>query len=120
MPLAALSASALSTKDEQGSPRQRLAAVAGIGNPERFFGTLRAAGLVFDAVALPDHFDFASYSFAAIEADLILITEKDAVKCRHIPALRDDPRVWVVPVTAQIACDFAALILEKLRGYPTA
>jgi tetraacyldisaccharide 4'-kinase len=101
-------------------PGRRIAAAAGIGHPERFFQMLRNAGLRFEAIALPDHFDFSDYSFAATAADLILITEKDAVKCRHIAALRDDPRLWVVPVSAQLDDALAERIMEKLRGYTTA
>jgi tetraacyldisaccharide 4'-kinase len=99
---------------------KRLAAAAGIGNPERFFAMLRNAGLVFDAVPLPDHYDFAANPFAGLAADLILITEKDAVKCRHIDGIKNDPRLWVVPVTARIDTGAAEKILEKLRGHTTA
>ncbi len=99
----------------------RVAAVAGIGNPQRFFTMLRAAGvLLSDTLALPDHDDFSRHPFAQIQADIILITEKDAVKCASIKALARDTRLWVVPVEANIAGPLADHILEKLRGYPTA
>jgi len=81
-------------------PARRIAAVAGIGNPSRFFETLRRAGIHLDAaLGLPDHYDYADSPFAAIDADLILITDKDAVKCSFL----DDPRVWVVSVSAHLA-----------------
>jgi len=110
-----------SLADSQTAPqrRQKIVALAGIGNPDRFFGMLRDAGLTFDQIALPDHFDFTGFSFAHIAADLVLITEKDAVKCRHVDAIRDDPRVWVVPVSAQLDDALAQHIVEKLRGHPT-
>lgn len=98
----------------------RIVAAAGIGNPGRFFALLREADLQFDEMALPDHYDFADNPFAGIQADVILITEKDAVKCRQIDALKNDPRLWVVPVTAQFDCAFAEQIVEKLRGHSTA
>ena len=69
---------------------------------------------------LPDHYPFADDPFAFDTADIILITEKDAVKCSRHPALKNDPRLWVVPVTARIDEALAEHILEKLRGYPTA
>jgi tetraacyldisaccharide 4'-kinase len=94
---------------------QTLAAVAGIGNPERFFATLRQAGLQFATLALPDHYDFADNPFAALPQQMILITEKDAVKCRAIEAIKNDPRIWVVPVTARIDSALAEHIVEKLR-----
>ncbi|MES2537341.1 MAG: tetraacyldisaccharide 4'-kinase [Pseudomonadota bacterium] len=104
----------------QHKPVPRIVAAAGIGHPARFFSMLQAAGLTFDAVPLPDHYDFAVNPFAAMRADIILITEKDAVKCLQIEALKNDPRLWVVPVTAQLDRALAEKIVEKLRGYPTA
>ena len=83
-------------------PGLRLAAAAGIGNPSRFFGMLKAAGLSIAELPLPDHHDYTDRPFARLQADIILMTEKDAVKCAQIEELRDDPRLWVVPVTARI------------------
>lgn len=93
---------------------RRITAVAGIGHPERFFTTLRAAGLKIEAMALNDHHVFSAESFRAIDAEIILITEKDAVKCRQIAALQSDARIWVVPVSAHFETDFAARILEMI------
>jgi tetraacyldisaccharide 4'-kinase len=101
-------------------PPKRILAAAGIGNPARFFDMLQAAGLCFDAMPLPDHHDFADRPFAGTDADIILVTEKDAVKCRQIEHLKSDPRLWVVPVTARIDAALADRIVEKLRGHPTA
>ena len=98
----------------------KLLAAAGIGNPARFFGMLRSAGLAFEEMPLPDHYDYADNPFADVAADIILITEKDAVKCRNLEALKNDPRLWVVPVSAQVDAALPERIVEKLRGYPTA
>jgi tetraacyldisaccharide 4'-kinase len=75
----------------------RVAAAAGIGNPERFFTTLRAAGVTLDAtLPLPDHHDYADSPFQAMTSDTILVTSKDAIKC----AALHDARLWEVPVQA--------------------
>lgn len=59
---------------------QRVHAVAGIGNPQRFFDSLQACGLVVDGHALPDHHDL-SMDDLCFDDDLpVLITAKDAVK----------------------------------------
>lgn len=102
------------------APAARMVAAAGIGNPARFFTTLRNAGLHFTPMPLPDHYDFADNPFARLDADLILITEKDAVKCKAIESIRNDPRIWVVPVTARIDGPLAKHIVEKLRERSTA
>jgi tetraacyldisaccharide 4'-kinase len=99
----------------------RVVAAAGIGNPARFFDMLRANGVTLTReIALPDHFDFTLNPFANIAADLILITDKDAVKCARSDALANDARLWTVPVTASIAGPLADNIVEKLRGHTTA
>ncbi|MGS0741410.1 tetraacyldisaccharide 4'-kinase [Glaciimonas sp. GG7] len=99
--------------------RSKVLAAAGIGNPQRFFVMLAESGLLFASLALPDHYDFSTNPFAASDAEIILITEKDAVKCSQIEIIKNDPRVWVVPVTAQIDPALTHQIhqiVEKLRG----
>jgi tetraacyldisaccharide 4'-kinase len=96
--------------------RGRIAAAAGIGNPARFFRMLADAGLVFQALPLPDHHDFLDRPFARVDADVILMTEKDAVKCAQIEELRNDPRLWVVPVSARLDAALVDHIVEKCRG----
>ena len=74
-----------------------LAAAAGIGAPERFFQSLRAQGLTLsETLPLPDHHTFAASTFEKVSARQILITEKDAIKCKHLL----DARLWVVEVAA--------------------
>jgi tetraacyldisaccharide 4'-kinase len=91
---------------------QRVLAAAGIGVPERFFATLRSAGLTPATQALPDHYAFRDDPFRETDAEVILITEKDAVKLRD----RRDARIWVVPVEAALPHRLTALVVEKLRG----
>jgi tetraacyldisaccharide 4'-kinase len=99
---------------------KKMAAVAGIGNPRRFFDTLAAEGLICMEVGLPDHFSFDPNPFPAIYADIILITEKDAVKCIQLSPVVSDRRIWVVSVSAVIDTALADDIVEKLRGFQTA
>src|SRR5690606_17528642 len=61
---------------------RRVLAAAAIGHPERFFATLRQAGVeLADTLSLPDHFSFERSPFEDTTAQIILITDKDAVKC---------------------------------------
>ncbi|CAM4368519.1 tetraacyldisaccharide 4'-kinase [Bordetella muralis] len=77
-----------------------VAAAAGIGNPDRFFATLQAAGIQpTPCLALPDHYDYRQSPFEAVQADAILITSKDAIKCRD----HCDARLWEIPVQAQFS-----------------
>lgn len=76
----------------------KLAAVAGIGVPQRFFDHLAGMGLNFSIHPFPDHHRYLEGELSAIRADALLMTEKDAVKCS---ALTHRP-VWVMPVTAEV------------------
>jgi len=85
-------------------------AVAGIGNPARFFRELRSFGLEVIEHAFPDH-----HALVASDLDFgddlpVLMTEKDAVKCRGLA----DARLWYVPVTAQLAAIQADELLMRV------
>lgn len=95
---------------------QRLHAFAGIGAPQRFFDTLTALGLEFVAHSFPDHHAYRRAELL-FSADVLLTTEKDAVK---LAALDLPLPVWVLPVTATVNPDLAAFILEKLNGSSSA
>ena len=92
---------------------RRLHAVAGIGNPEAFFAALRAAGLDCTTHALADHaaLDAAALPFPATAT--VLMTEKDAVKCRSFAAAD----WWFVELGVGLertaADELVALVLER-------
>jgi tetraacyldisaccharide 4'-kinase len=92
----------------------RIVAAAGIGNPERFFAMLRGYGLQFTALPLPDHFNFDVNPFANLKTDLILITDKDAVKCRQFNDIASDARIYVVGVQAEIEQALVHAVVKKL------
>lgn len=94
---------------------RRLHAVAGIGEPQRFFDHLAALGLRVEGHAFPDHHPYGAADLA-FEGDAILTTEKDAVK---FPGLAILP-VWVLPVAATVVPDLAQFLLERLDGRPPA
>lgn len=76
-----------------------LFACAGIGNPERFYKTLQTQGFSFEPHSFPDHHAFNLADFAAAKGRCIVMTEKDAVKCRD---LRLD-NAWYLPVAAELS-----------------
>ena len=98
----------------QDSEKQLLAA-AGLGNPKKFFDLLRSTGLKFQEMALPDHFDFATNPFKENTAKVILITEKDAVKCKQLNDYKDDERIWILPITVDLPKDFVEQMVEILK-----
>ncbi|KAF0811358.1 Tetraacyldisaccharide 4'-kinase [Andreprevotia sp. IGB-42] len=99
-----------SAADFAGEP---LTALCGIGNPQRFFATLRGLQLQFAERPFADHHAF---SVADLPAGTLLITEKDAVKLAALPDLgAAGARIWVLPVTAVLQPDLAAWLIEKLE-----
>jgi tetraacyldisaccharide 4'-kinase len=92
--------------------RQRpLVAVAGIGEPERFFTMLEAAGLRITRLPQPDHARFEALPWPAGTPDVV-VTEKDAVKLAGRPL--GSTRVWVVPLDFAFDPGFVAALREAL------
>jgi tetraacyldisaccharide 4'-kinase len=91
---------------------KRLHAVAGIGNPARFFATLRVLGLEFVPHAFPDHHAWRADELDFADCDIVLMTEKDAVKCRAFG--RDD--LVALRVQARVDPRLAELLAARIHG----
>jgi tetraacyldisaccharide 4'-kinase len=87
-------------------------AVAGIGDPARFFAQLNALGIRAVAHPFPDHHRFTAADLAFAGARAVLMTEKDAVKCE----LFAGERCWYLPVRAQVDDALVVLIEKRIRG----
>ena len=81
---------------------QAVHAVAGIGNPGRFFQLLQQQGLQVQNHPFPDHYQYTSADIRFGDNKPVIMTEKDAVKCRHFATEND----WYIPVTIQMSADF--------------
>lgn len=90
--------------------RRYIHAVAGIGNPRRFFESLRRLGFEPIEHAFPDHHDFTAADFAFGDGLPVVMTEKDAVKC----AAFADRRLWYLPVEAVLPDSLQAAIIGKI------
>jgi len=88
---------------------QKVHAVAGIGDPKRFFLQLGAAGVKVQPHPFPDHHAFKPRDLEFGDDLPVLMTEKDAVKLRS--AAR--PNWWVLPVTARPDAAFGDWLLRK-------
>jgi tetraacyldisaccharide 4'-kinase len=90
---------------------RRVHAVAGIGNPQRFFAQLSAAGLEVVEHAFPDHHCYRAAELEFDDGLPVLMTEKDAVKCRSFAAANR----WYLPVAASFAVADAQALLARLQ-----
>jgi tetraacyldisaccharide 4'-kinase len=89
---------------------KRIHAIAGIGNPRRFFRHLQEMGLDFTAHAFPDHYPFAASDLEYAGAEAVLMTEKDAVKCKSFATEMH----WELAVDAAPDPALGELVLKKI------
>lgn len=95
----------------------RIIAIAAIGNPKRFFKTLASMGLQFDKRIFPDHHHYSQRDFEFASPDAVIImTEKDAVKCRGFA----DKRFYWLPITVTLPNAFSVQLLEQLQALSNA
>jgi tetraacyldisaccharide 4'-kinase len=92
----------------------KLHAVTGIGNPDKFFTTLKNLGLKFTPHAFPDHYKFSAKDFP-LAKEAIITTEKDAVKLADIAT----ENFWCLPVTAVLEGEqsFLSQIQQELLDF---
>ena len=91
---------------------EQVHALAGIGNPQRFFQLLKEYGLQLIEWAFPDHHQFAKADITPDDELPVFMTEKDAVKCRHFA----QPRHWYLPIDINVDSAFSNRLAELLRG----
>lgn len=98
-----------SITDFQG---QELHAIAGIGNPTRFFNQLAQLDINIIPHAFDDHHVFEKQDLEYYDNKTILMTEKDAVKCQYFAT----NNMWFIPVETTVSGNLDQLIIQKLTG----
>ncbi len=94
-------------------------AIAGIGNPQRFFNLLKSHGIEVVEHPFEDHYAYSEQDLAFGDQLPVLMTEKDAVKCRRIARSNNSVPMWYLPVEAQLDEAFALSVLGKLKKLKT-
>ncbi len=102
-------------KDLSDFNGQEVQAMTGIGNPQRFYTTLKSQGLKVIENSFPDHHAFEVSDLSFSTESIVLMTEKDAVKCKPLLRLGSADNYWYLPITAKLSTDFDASLLEKLK-----
>ena len=90
---------------------QRVHAVAGIGNPQRFFSLLRRTGVSVIEHAFDDHHHYQSADLDFGDELPVLMTEKDAVKCREFAKAN----WWSINVEASVNEQFTEQLFALLQ-----
>ena len=92
---------------------QGIHAVAGIGSPERFFQTCEVQGWQIERHVFPDHHQFCARDIEFNDDKPVLMTEKDAIKCRKFA----HDRHWALPVDAKLEPDLIHSLLQQLQTH---
>ncbi|MEG3134164.1 tetraacyldisaccharide 4'-kinase [Rouxiella sp. T17] len=103
----------VSGEKRQPDALENVVAMAGIGHPPRFFATLKQLGISpVKAIPFADHqaYDPAQLGALTSTGQTLLMTEKDAVKCRSFA----QENWWYLPVDAQIGEADSASLLQRL------
>ena len=86
-------------------------AFAGIGHPERFFSMLESFGITVIKHPMPDHYEYTAIDLEFSDNLPIFMTEKDAVKCRHI----GDTNIWSVPLETHLPESFVSRVHDIIK-----
>lgn len=97
--------------DAANMQHKKLHAMAGIGNPEKFFRHLESMGLKIERHVFPDHHRFSAEDMPTSTDVQIIMTEKDAVKCMRFAT----DNAWYLPIKAVLDESFFQLLMTKLR-----
>lgn len=92
-------------------PEKGIHAVAGIGNPQRFFASCESLGWQIERHAFDDHHQFQASDITFDDGKPVLMTEKDAVKCIDFASQQH----WYLPVNAKLNESFMPQLLDRLK-----
>ena len=96
----------------EGSP---VHAVAGLGNPERFFRQLEQQAIPITRHAFFDHHRFEETDLVFDDSLPVLMTEKDGIKCRNMTAAK---LIWVISARASLDPGFFTGLEQLLESRP--
>ena len=90
-------------------------AVAGLGNPGRFFDTLSQLNFDIERHPFPDHHQFEESDLEFLDHHPIIMTEKDAARCKNF----ENPRIWYLTVEPNIEESFINDLESRIRSLPS-
>ena len=85
--------------------------MAGIGNPSQFFNNIIDEGFRIIKHPFPDHYNFSKDDLIFDDDYPIIMTEKDAVRCKDITI----KNLWYLEVEAEISDEFVKMVVDKMK-----
>lgn len=99
------------TCDLEAFKQQSVYAMAGIGNPARFYAQLQVLGIEVAILAFKDHHAYQASDFEGLKNEKpLLMTQKDAVKCKAYAK----ENWWALEVAPQCSSELAESILHQI------
>jgi len=92
----------------------KLQAVSALGNPQRFYALLGRLPYQLETFSFPDHHNFTVADFEKQDIDMhqpVVMTEKDAVKCRQFAK----NNFWYLSVEVNLESQFVERLIEDIR-----
>jgi len=87
-------------------------AIAGVGNPQAFFTSLKQAGIEIEEHDFPDHHHYQAVDLTFEGEKAIIMTEKDAVKCQRFSRAG----MWYLPIEAKLDNEFETKLLNRIEA----
>ncbi|MFU8763257.1 MAG: tetraacyldisaccharide 4'-kinase [Haliea sp.] len=106
------------TVGQPPAPGDAVHAVAGIGQPAQFFASLRTLGYRLAEHRFPDHHAFVADDFAGLGEQAVIMTEKDAVKCRALADGVPRMNLWYLKISAQLPPALVDRVVALARPRP--
>ncbi len=97
---------------EKWPMHKQVHAVAGLGNPGRFFDLLARLGFDIIRHPFPDHHNFVSTDINYLDHLPIIMTEKDASKCKDFK----NNRIWYLTIEADVSDKFMSELDSKIKS----
>jgi tetraacyldisaccharide 4'-kinase len=113
LPLALHAGDGSSDGDDHEAPI--VDAIAGIGHPQRFFDSVQQLGFRVRPRAFADHHVYSAADLAFAKHTVLLMTEKDAVKCQRFAG----DNWWYLSVKAVLPAEFLQVVMGKLAAADT-
>ena len=98
-------------KEPTGFAGEHVHAVAGIGNPDRFYSQLETLNITLERHTFPDHYHYRERDIRFADNRAVIMTEKDAVKCEQFATAND----WYLAIKAEPEPMFGQAILTRLQ-----
>ncbi len=93
--------------------QKKVYVAAGLGNPQAFIDFVKSYNEKATIHCFPDHYDYQSKDFEKMQDGIVVMTEKDAVKCK---TFKQD-NLWYLPIQGHLTTNFTRKLIQDIRAF---